>query len=458
MTTRREFLETTGHILGGLMLSGSAFKAVAGPQKKVIIIGAGLAGLAAAYRLKQAGQDYVILEARSRIGGRVLTRSVGDSGLVIEMGAEWVGASHKRVIELCSELGLELQNNQFDSSLIYQNKYYGKSDWSYSKEWTATFEGILKRYNQLTEKQKIAYQKVLDKTDWWHWLKSKGCSGMDLDIRQLADSTDFGETIRHVSACSAFTEYSDSSPKNEMDYKIRGGNSMLPQRLADIVGSQNIKTGRTVASIFQDGAGVKVVCSNGETYVGDRIICTTPTYSLAKINWAPALPTKVVEAVNALQYSRIIKNAYLFNNRFWNDESFDLVTDQTPHYFYHATKNQPSSKGVLISYAIGDKAEVIAAQSDDFRAASMSQTLSPFFGDVSSLLNQQLTYYWGNDPYSYGAYAIYAPGQWFTTRRTLKNHFIHTHFAGEHLADWQGFMEGAVNTGEEAADLIIKGA
>jgi monoamine oxidase len=84
----------------------------------------------------------------------------------------------------------------------------------------------------------------------------------------------------------------------------------------------------------------------------------------------------------------------------------------------------------------------------------INQTLQPHFGDVKSLLETQTNYYWGNDPYSYGSYAIYGKGQWFRVRPILNRSHIHTHFAGEHLADWQGFMEGAIDTGEDAARRI----
>jgi monoamine oxidase len=164
-----------------------------------------------------------------------------------------------------------------------------------------------------------------------------------------------------------------------------------------------------------------------------------------------------VDALNQLQYARICKNPILFSNRFWKDESFDMVTDQLPHYFYHATKNQKSDKGVLLSYTIGDKAAVVANQSNEWRKTMLQQTLEPHLlpaGGLQSILEKQEIYYWGNDEYSRGAYAIYGKGQWFTLQPILKKPHLHTFFAGEHLADWQGFMEGAINTGEEAADLI----
>lgn len=158
-----------------------------------------------------------------------------------------------------------------------------------------------------------------------------------------------------------------------------------------------------------------------------------------------------ISAINELQYARINKNALQFSRRFWKDESFDLITDQTPHYFYHATKNQVSQKGVLISYTVGEKAALVANQDDAWKAGMIQHSLGPHFGNVRKLLEKQASYYWGEDQYSRGAYAMYGVNQWNRIRPVLQKPFLQTSFAGEHLADWQGFMEGAINTGEMAA-------
>lgn len=193
----------------------------------MIIIGAGFAGLAAGYYLHKKNIDFVILESRNRSGGRVFSHMI-DPGekLVIELGAEWVGASHTRLIELTKELGLELDNNQFDTHLIYKGEYARPDKWDYSPDWKKKFESLLKNFQHLTDADK----QRLDKIDWWRYLVNNGCSGRDLDIRELADSTDFGETIRSVSAFGALAEYAESSPKNEMDYKIRGGQWKICRR------------------------------------------------------------------------------------------------------------------------------------------------------------------------------------------------------------------------------------
>lgn len=452
MISRREFLRNTVLASSGVLLASTPLEAFA-PVKKptVLIIGAGFAGLAAAYYLRKKKINVTILESRARIGGRVFSHTMDEKEkLIIELGAEWVGASHTRLMALADEMDLVLENNQFDTHLIYKGKYSKKNEWDYSAAWKTKFESLLKNYAHLSHTDQVK----LDRIDWWRYLVNNGCEGKDLDLRELADSTDFGETIRTVSAYSALAEYAGSSPKNEMDFKIKGGNAMLATKLSEAIGLDRIKTSKRVTRIVQ-GKKVTVFCSDGEKFEADQLICTAPTFAVKKIKWEPALPADMSQAMDELQYARINKNPILFKNRFWKDESFDLLTDTPNHYLYHATKNQLSDKGVLISYTIGDKAAVIANQSDEWKADMLQQNLSPFFGDVRSLIEKQANYYWGEDEYSKGAYAIYGKGQWFGLQPVLSRPFLHTRFAGEHLdEDWQGFMEGAINTGEAAAKAI----
>ncbi|MCD2424098.1 FAD-dependent oxidoreductase [Niabella pedocola] len=448
---RRRFIRQSTLTAGSLILSAhTPLKFYAGKKPEVLVIGAGFAGLAAALRLKQKGIPVTVIESRNRVGGRVFSHTVNEN-LVVELGGEWVGNSHTRMQELCATFGLPLENNQMDTHLIYKDQYNAPGSWSYSEEWNARFKRILETYPHLKDSDK----QKLDQYDWWRFLVNNGCNGRDLDLRELLDSTDFGESIRHVSAFAALAEYAESSEKNEMDLKIKGGNAMLAQKMRDQIGSEHIYCDHHVSQIVQKDR-VEVTCSNGKKFTGDKLICAIPTFSIQKIQWDPVLPAPYAAALNALQYARINKHALHFSERFWKEEAFDLVSDQSPHYFYHATKNQPSAEGVLIAYSIGDKAASNANQSNEFLANDIFRCLEPHFGNLRSLLKGQANYYWGNDAYSYGAYALYGIGQWFTVMPELKKKFLHTFFAGEHLADWQGFMEGAVNTGEAAADAATE--
>ncbi len=451
MISRRNFVKKTALLSAGLIIQNQV-GAIRSIRKRpdVVCIGAGLAGLSAAYALRQKGYKVTVLESRDRIGGRVFSHQMSEQ-LVIELGGEWVGNSHNRIRELCSQFKLDLINNQMDTHLIYKGDYAPAGSWGFSEPWNKKWEQLLKDYAGLSDKDK----RHLDQYDWWRYLVNNGCDGKDLEVRELLDSTDFGESIRQVSAFAALAEYAESSEKNEMDLKIKGGNQQLVMKLADAIGRENIVLNCTVTQV-QQADEVTITCANGQYFTADKLICTIPAFAISKINWSPALPREQWQAINTLQYARINKHAMLFGQRFWKEDGFDMVTDQLPHYFYHATKGQSSTEGILISYSIGDKAAVIANQSDAVNARIIADTLQPCVKDAGSLIRKQVNYYWGNDAISKGAYALYGPGQWFALRPVLSRPFRHTHFAGEHLADWQGFMEGAINTGEEAALQIME--
>lgn len=417
---------------------------------KVIVIGAGFSGLAAAYQLKKRGIDVVVLEARNRVGGRVFTYNIdAKEKLNVELGGEWISKAQKRILSLCDELNLKLQDNLLQAHLLYKNKYSKPYEWGQSPEWIRKLSRLKMDFADLRPEE----QTEMDKLDWWRYLLNNGCDGADLDLQNLSDSTDFGESIRQISAYTALNHFTTVAERKELPYKIIGGNQKLAEALADQVGKDKVKLNYKVKRIEQ-GAKVKVTCSNGEVFEADKLICSIPTQAMKKIEWLPGLTIEKIDAINELQYGRVNKNLMLFNKRFWKDESFDLITDTTAHFIYHGTKNQPSAKGVLISYSIGDKADVLGKQDDNSRAVLMQQALQPAFGNTRPMLEKQFNYYWGDDEFIKGGTAIYRPGQWFRLRPVLQKPFVNTIFAGEHLADLQGSMEGAVVSGEIAAASI----
>ncbi len=146
----------------------------------------------------------------------------------------------------------------------------------------------------------------------------------------------------------------------------------------------------------------------------------------------------------------------LYDKRFWKDENFSLVSDTTSHYYFHSTQNQPGPQGILTAYAVGEKADVLASYDDRRRMNIITRDLVDLDPAAPNLARGIASYAWQRDEYTEGAYALYRPGQWFGIRPVLARPHGKILFAGEHLADWQGFMEGAINTGEEAADNLIR--
>lgn len=447
---RREFLNSLGAAAVATGLTAPNVFAQRKP-KTCVVVGAGLAGLAAAYKLKSAGWEVTVLDGRNRIGGRVLSHTFKDTNLICELGAEWVGESHERVHALCEEFKIPLQKHQFEDGLMQNGKVLAKGKWGFSEPAKKAWAEMIAGYEKLTPLQKTN----LDKTDWWTHLENIGYSREDLIIRDLMDSTDFGESIRNVSAFAALAEYAESSPNNEMDYKMTGGNSRLVEELAARVGKENIKLEKRVTDIVQSRGVVTVAAGRADLYTADACICTAPIPSLRKIKFDPPLPAVQAAAAEQLGYSRIIKNSVLFDERFWKAENFSLVTDTTSHYYFHSTQNQPGPQGILTAYAVGDKADVLASQDDERRQTIVTRDLIDYSWSAPNLSRGIASYAWQRDEFTRGAYALYGPGEWFTLRPALARPHLKVLFAGEHIADWQGFMEGAIETGEAAAAELI---
>lgn len=420
-------------------------------RHRCVVIGAGLSGLAAAHALRSAGWDVVVVEARNRVGGRVFSHRFPEApDLVCELGAEWIGLSHERMQALCHDFGLELKDHRFAYWLMRNGVVHAPGEWGFSETADEGFERLRHEFEEATE----AEQEAMDRVDWWTLLRQYGFSKEDLHLRDLMDSTDFGESIRHVSAYSAAAEYFESSPDNEMDFKIVGGNSRLVNQLVSRIGEGAFHTGHQVTSIHQRN-GVVEVTAGGRLFRADACVCTVPARMLEEISFDPPLPEAQARAARELQYARIVKNHVLFGERFWPEDRFSMVSDVTSHFYFDSTLGQPGEQGILCSYAVGDKADILAYQDDARRQEIITLELAPLSADATRLGRAIASYAWQRDPYTRGAYALYRPGQWFGVRPVLQEPHGKVLFAGEHLADWQGFMEGAVNSGEEAAAMLI---
>jgi monoamine oxidase len=452
--SRRAFLKSGGALaLSTPVLAGGAFAAPSPKtkaQKTCVVIGAGLSGLTAAYRLQRSGWRVTVIEARPRIGGRVWTHRDSQTGLSFELGGEWIGDDHARMIALCRHFGLPLQRHRFCDPLLQNGKVPRAADWEYSQSAQRAWKKFGAAWPQYSERDR----RNLDRYDWWTWLARIGYSENDLRLRDLADSADFGESIRQVSAFAAASEYLESNATNEMDWKISGGNDRLPRALASRIGHHNFRTATTVSAVTQKNGKVYVRAGN-EVLVADACICTVPARVLNHIRFSPELPDAQVKAAWELQYARIVKSAVTFDKRFWKGDDFSLASNATSHYYFHSTQKQSGTAGVLTSYAVGDKADVLASQSARRRQQIITRDLEMFDERAPRFARGIVSQAWQRDPFSQGAYALYRPGQWFSVRLILRKPHGKVFFAGEHLADRQGSMEGAVETGEAAADALL---
>jgi len=428
--------------------------------KHCIVIGAGLAGLAAAYKLVKLGWTVEVLEADERIGGRVFTKEFKRKrreSLFYELGGEWIGSSHTRMKALCREFRLSRMRHRYTFSFWAEGRLsqaFPPGSWPFSR----TAEHAFDRFGQRFKKMNACEQAALDQIDWWTKLRELGFSQTELGWRDLMDSTDFGESIRHTSAFVGGAEYYDGNSTDEMDEKIYGGNSRLPLALQAAIKNKKgcgVHTNQRATRIEQANGRVTVRTRSGRRFSADACVCAIPASQLHKIHWDPPLPPDQRIAADSLQYARIMKTAVLFPKRFWPKypgSGFSLFTNRASDFVFESTFRQPGPEGILCSYAIGDKADDLAAE----RHPDMATWIGDDVCDALGLARVPARYLahkpWQLDDCVGGAYAFYRPGQWFTVLPALKRPHMRVAFAGEHLSEsWQGFMEGAVETGEAAA-------
>jgi monoamine oxidase len=452
--TRRSFLASAALAAFGLPLYAQV--KAARPTHSCIVVGAGFAGLTAAYRLTAAGWNVTVLEARNRTGGRAWSyRFPQAPELVCEMGGEWIGKDHAQILALAKELNVPLEPHAFRVWLLQHEQLHAPGSWNFSPESRAAWKRFMDKYKNSTEQEK----RRLDDYDWWTWLGKIGITEEDRRIREIMDSTDYGESIRQVSAYVAADEYVDTDYINpdstdEMDFHVRGGNSVLIDALAARLKPGALYLSSPVKAITQK-AGRVTAATAGESFTADACIFAAPSSVLNSIQFDPPLSPAKALAADELEYGRIIKSQMLFDRRFWPAEDFSLMSDETSHQYFHSTQGQPGTRGILCSYAVGDKADVLASQTKADRQAQLMRDLKEVSPDAAAALIDTFHQPWQEDPWAHGAYAMYRPGQWFRIRPLLEQAHGKVLFAGEHLGDWQGFMEGAVSTGENAAQHLL---
>jgi monoamine oxidase len=454
---RREFLHLAALAAGSLPFS--RYARAAKPTSSCIVVGAGLAGLSAAYRLSKAGWKVTIVEARDRPGGRAWSHRFAEAPeLVCEMGGEWIGKDQKNILGLCHELQVPLEPHAYLIWLLIAGQVKKPGEWQFSPTSRAAWDKFAAAWKSYTPEQRAR----LDQYDWFAWLRKIGFTDEDLRIRELIDSTDIGESMRESSALSEAESYAESNymdPENdtdEMDFHVRGGNTQLVNAILGRLPAGTLHVNSPVTRIVQR-SGMVTISTASEKFTADACVFAAPSSVIPSIVFDPPLPPAQARAAEELEYARIIKTQILCRSRFWGAENFSMMSDETSHQYFHTTQGQAGPMGILCSYSVGDKADVLASQTDKRRQEIVTLDLVAVSPDASTSVMTTYSKAWQRDPWVHGAYAVYHPGQWLTVRPLLHRPHGKVLFAGEHISeDSQGFMDGAVGTGLDAAKLLIK--
>ncbi|MBI3651985.1 MAG: FAD-dependent oxidoreductase [Acidobacteria bacterium] len=451
---------------GGLVLQGT--------PKNVVILGGGLAGLAAAYELKKAGHKVTILEARKTPGGRVRTLREFDDGLYAEAGAIAFPQSHEFTAGYVQEFGLPTRlyaKFGLDSLASIRGQVFRVNanttvplDLKPSERQAGVF-GLPTFYldsfiRDVGNPRRASWPpnslRALDSISLQQLLQQQGASQAAIEVIAASQLGLLGYGIDAISAMDAVV--TEAIARDSAFYEIVNGNDELAYALKRRVKKQFRKQA-VVLRLEQTANGVTVTYTQGDevqTLNADRVVCTLPFPVLKDIAVFPAFSAEKQRAINELKLTPITRTYLQFRSRPWEDASLNGygITDLDIQNTYSPTLTQAGTRGVLASYAGGQRALALSAMSETARQNLVLQSLGDLFSGLNRQYEKGVSQIWHLDPLAKGGFTYFEPGQMATLLPLAQRPEGRIHFAGEHTSAWHGWMNGALESGNRAAEEV----
>lgn len=465
--TRREMLRVSIAAGAGLLLSrrGLAQRPTGGGR--IVVIGAGFAGLAAAYELASAGLDVQVVEARGRIGGRVLSFRDFVPGKVVEGGAELIGSNHVLWQTYAKRFGLSMLDMTDDPSLegpvvIDGRRLSATEAERLYHEMEAAFATMNADAAALADANRpwLAVDGVaLDLKTVGDWVRGLSCSDLcrtAIDAMLTADNgvrSEWQSYLGHlamVKGGGVERFWTDSEL-----YRCKGGNQQLAEKLADGVGRDRITLRMPATHVTHTSAGVRVRLADGREFEADHVVVAVPPNTWNRIAFEPVLPAHIQPQVGAN-----IKFLMRLKTECWRRAKLspDLLSNGPVQMTWHQTDNQKGAGTGLNAFSGGPAAEECRSWTPEERTRRYMEVLSAVYPTLAANVLGTRFMDWPGDAWAKGGYSFPAPGQIMRVGATLwEGVGGRLQFAGEHCAyAFTGYMEGALHSGVAAARRIAE--
>jgi monoamine oxidase len=458
-----------------------------GGAPRIIVVGAGLAGLSAAYRLKNAGYGSTVVEASTRIGGRCWSMRPNSpsnpfGAQVAEHGGELIDQSHNAIRQLAQSLGLTLDNllttEQNGTEPIY---------------W---FDGAPYTYADATNDMKTIWQQLhsdvsaasyptlynlstprgreLDRMSIIDWIKAYVPGGLKSRLGQLLDvayNIEYGAessvqsslNMLYLLAYSGQGQLRIFGPSNEK-YHVVGGNDQIPERLAAQLPARSIELGAQLVALARNAdASWTVTTSTGGrslSRVADHVVLALPFSLLRQVDLTRAgFVDEKALAINELPMGTNSKLQLQFSDRHWRSlgGNGDSYSDTGYQSTWEVTRAQPGTSGILVDYTGGTIGAGFGTLTPAAYAKRFLGQIEPLFPGITAKWNGNVSLdFWKAYPWTQGSYSYWKVGQYTRFSGAEKEAVGSCHFAGEHTSqDFQGYLNGAVESGFRAANEIL---
>ncbi len=478
-------------------------------RAQVVVIGAGMAGLTAARDLVDKGVDVLLLEARDRVGGRLLNRSIGD-GHVVEVGGQWLGPAQdvpaadptqgdvrgqSAVDAVRRRVGLRTFPTyntgayvDYRSDLpVQRSTYTGRIP-------TSDPAGVAEAAKSLAQLDAMCRTVPLEEP--WKAPRAFAWDGMTVQ-----SFLDFGDTAldenglpgtfgtgllspggRHLVTLAIESVFSaqprDLSLLHALFYihaagsieslintaggaqqdRVVGGSQLLAIRTAAALGDR-VRLSSPVRRVDQSGRSV-VVTGDGFTVTADRLVVAIPPTLCARIDWVPAMPALRDQLTQRMPMGTVLKVQCVYDEPFWRKDGLagQATSDTGPVKLTFDNSPPDGSVGVMMGFIEGSEGRRALRMSAAERRAGVVDSFARYYGEKARAVEQYVEMSWASEAYSRGCYAgFFSPGVWSDYGPELRTPVGRVHWAGTETATvWNGYIDGAVRSGTRAAAEVLR--
>jgi monoamine oxidase len=445
-------------------------------EADAVVVGAGLAGLAAARELRAADADVIVLEARDRVGGRTLNEPIGD-GNVVEIGAQWVGPTQDRLYALIDELGLETFPTWTKGKSLFEREgrvrtYSGTIPPAYPAGLVEV--GLaMRRLNRMAAEVPLGAPWTAREAERWDaetfetWMRRNIRTQAARDILRLAiigvwavEPRDVSllHVLFYIGSAGTLELLTDAEGGAQQD-RVVGGTQLISLRMAQELGEGLMELSNPVRRIEWGRDGV-VVHGDRLDVRGARVIVAAPPTLAGRIAWDPPLPALRDGLSQRMAQGSVVKCMAIYERPFWRERGLSGALTSVTGPVSVGFDNSPpdGSPGVLLGFLEGRAARAAADLTRPERRELVAECFGRIFGPEAAEPIDYVDRAWGAEEWSRGCYGGFMPpGAWTSVGPALRRPTGPIHWAGTETAlVWNGYMEGAVRSGEDAARAALE--